>query len=263
MCWFSSAPTSLPMEPSGPGPPTVAEARERSDGEALRLGPQPQLGEPIPQHGGLQIRAGGPQRNSVGDRARPSAAAAGSERAALVHQRGHRDPPPVADRAEAVRVGDAGVGHVHLVELGVTGHLAQRPGLDAGSVHVDDEVGQSLVLRHVRIGARQQQTPARAVRQTGPDLLTVDDPVVAVGHRRGGQPGQVGARARARRTTGTRCPRWWQGAEQVPLHFVGLGVFAHGRRRHPVSHRVQRERHRAARTLQDPVGDGLQAARYP
>ena len=31
MCWFSSAPTSLPIEPSGPGPPTVAAARERSD----------------------------------------------------------------------------------------------------------------------------------------------------------------------------------------------------------------------------------------
>ena len=31
MCWFSSAPTSLPIEPSGPGPPTVAVARDRSE----------------------------------------------------------------------------------------------------------------------------------------------------------------------------------------------------------------------------------------
>ncbi len=31
MRWLSSAPTILPIEPSGPGPPTVAEARERSE----------------------------------------------------------------------------------------------------------------------------------------------------------------------------------------------------------------------------------------
>ena len=31
MCWFNSAPTSLPTDPSGPGPPTLADTRERSE----------------------------------------------------------------------------------------------------------------------------------------------------------------------------------------------------------------------------------------
>ncbi len=119
------------------------------------------------------------------------------------------------------------------------------------------------MLGHVGIGAREQQTPAGTVRQAGPDLLPVDDPVVAVGHRRGGQTGQVGARARLGEQLAPDVLGGGQRAQQVPLHFVGLGVLAHGRRRHPVSHRVQREWHRAARTLQDPVGDGLQAARNP
>ncbi len=263
MCWFSSAPTSLPIEPSGPGPPTVAEARGTLGGQPLGLGPQPQLCQPVPQHRRLQIRPRGPQRNGVGDGARPSSAAAGAERAALVHQRRHRHPPAVADRAEPVRVGDAGVGHVDLVELRLAGHLAQRPGLDTGSVHVDDEVGQALVLGHVRIAARQQQAPAGAMRQAGPHLLPVDDPVVAVGHRRGGQPGEVGAGAGFGEQLTPDVLGGGQRAQQLPFHLVGLRVLAHRRRRHPVPHRVQRQRHRAARPLQDSVGDGLQAARDP
>ena len=119
------------------------------------------------------------------------------------------------------------------------------------------------MLGHVGIGAGQQQTPAGAVRQAGPDLLPVDHPVLAVGHRRGGQPGQVGARARLGEQLAPDVLGGGQRTQQPPLHLVGLGVLAHRRRGHPVPHRVQRQRHRAAGTLQDAVGDGLQAARNP
>ena len=212
MCWLSSAPTSLPIEPSGPGPPTVAAARERSEVSRWASDRSHSWVQPVPQHRGLQVGPRRPQRDGVGDGARPAPAAAAAERAALVHQRGHRDAPAVADVAEPVRVGDAGVGEVDLVELGLPGQLAQRPGLDARPVHVDDEVRQALVLRHVGVGAREQQAPPRPVRQAGPHLLPVDHPVVAVAAppRWPARPGR--SPRRARRTAGTRCPRWWPAA---------------------------------------------------
>ena len=73
-------------------------------------------------------------------------------------------------------VGDPRVGEVDLVELGLSRHLAQWPGLHTVAVHVDDEVGQALVLGQIRVGAGEQQTPAGTVRQAGPHLLPVDDP---------------------------------------------------------------------------------------
>ena len=60
------------------------------------------------------------------------------------------------------------------------------------------EVRQSLVLRHVRIGAHHQDAEVGILRAGGPDLLAVDDPVVAVAARRGSQRGEVGAARRAR-----------------------------------------------------------------
>jgi hypothetical protein len=61
--------------------------------------------------------------------------------------------------------------------------------LNAGLLHVEDEVGKALVLGHVPVGARQEQAPMRLVRRGGPDLLAVDHPLVAL---------PVGARHRAR-----------------------------------------------------------------
>ena len=67
---------------------------------------------------------------------------------------------PDAYRVEPVAVGDADLGQEDLVELGVAGHLAQRPYLDAGSGHVEDEVGKAPVLRHVGIGSRDEHAEA-------------------------------------------------------------------------------------------------------
>src|SRR4051794_34915340 len=41
-----------------------------------------------------------------------------SDRRALVHERGHRDAPPVADGAEPVRIGDAGIVQVAVEQVG-------------------------------------------------------------------------------------------------------------------------------------------------
>ena len=112
-------------------------------------------------------------------------------------------------------------------------------------------------------GAGQQQSPAGAVREAGPDLLSVDHPVVAVGHRRGGQPGQVGPGARLGEQLAPEVLGAGQWPQPGPLELVVLGVLPDGRRGHAVTHRVEPERHRAAGALQDPVGDGLQSAGHP
>ncbi len=51
------------------------------------------------------------------------------------------------------------------------------PHLDAGCRHVEQEVGDALPLRGIRVGAGQQQTPVGVHTATGPELLAVDDEV--------------------------------------------------------------------------------------
>src|SRR5438034_28902 len=83
-----------------------------------------------------------------------------------------------------------------LVEVGVPGHLAERPHLDAGRLHVDQEVADAVVLGLVRLGADQGEQPVGLARARGPDLLAVDDPRVALEHGARAERGQVAARAR-------------------------------------------------------------------
>ncbi len=65
-------------------------------------------------------------------------------------------------------------------------------------MHVDDERRDALVPRRIRVGARQQQAPVGDVGVARPDLVTVDDVVVAVASRLGPQRRQVRAGARLR-----------------------------------------------------------------
>ncbi len=139
-----------------------------------------------------------PDAQGLGDGARSPgrlAASAAADAGALVHQRGHRHAPALADIADAVGVGDADLGHVDLVELGLAGDLAQRPDLDSGGVHVEGEVGQALVLGRLGVGAGHEHAAVGDVGERVPHLLAADHPLVAVAHRLGGQAGQVGAGA--------------------------------------------------------------------
>ena len=104
-----------------------------------------------------------------------------------------RQPSPTSLRRS--ESGTADVGEVDLVELGVAGHLAQRPDLDAGGVHVDHEVGEALVLLGLGIGAGEDHAEAGGVGQGRPDLLAVEDPLVAVALGPGRQAGHVGSGA--------------------------------------------------------------------
>ena len=51
------------------------------------------------------------------------------------------------------------------------------------------------MLRHVGVGARDEDAELRHLRARRPDLLAVDDELVAVTHRPGGERGEVAARA--------------------------------------------------------------------
>ena len=84
----------------------------------------------------------------------------------------------------------------HLVERRAAGHLAQRPDLDAGRLHVDDEAGEALVLGQVGVGAADDLADVAVVGAGGPHLLAGDDPLVAVALGLGLQAGEVGAGAR-------------------------------------------------------------------
>ena len=83
-------------------------------------------------------------------------------------------------RAEDVLLRHLDVGEEDLVELGVAGDLDERPHLDAGRVHVDDHVGQVLVPRRVGIAQADEDAEVGDVRERRPDLLAVDEEVVAL-----------------------------------------------------------------------------------
>src|SRR6202000_362140 len=82
---------------------------------------------------------------------------------------------------------------VNLAEFVYSVHGLQRPDGDAGSVQVDEERGDAVVAG---CGAGEQNTPGGELRDAGPDLLPVDDPVVPVLDRAGSQRRQVAARSR-------------------------------------------------------------------
>ena len=104
-------------------------------------------------------------------------------RAPLVRERRVRHRPAVVQRADELIVGHVHLVEEHLVEFRVAGELHERPHLDARRLHVDDEVRDALVLRHVGIGARQADTPARELRVRRPDLLAREQPAVVDAHR--------------------------------------------------------------------------------
>jgi hypothetical protein len=89
---------------------------------------------------------------------------------------------------------DAHVVEVHLVELRVPGDLLERLHGHARGVHVEEEVGDALVLGGSGIRPRQQHHPVRDVREGGPHLLAVDHVVLAVLDRAGLERCQVRAR---------------------------------------------------------------------
>ncbi len=118
-----------------------------------------------------------------------------TDRQTFVHQRGERHLPALPHFADALRVRNAHIGEEHFVEAGGAARLLDRPHLHAGRLHREMKHRQPLVLGGVRVRAGEQQTVVGELRAGGPDLLAVDDPVIAVAFG-------AGAQARDIRSTG-------------------------------------------------------------
>ena len=118
--------------------------------------------------------------------------ARGRRRSTLESERRHRDLPAVVEPADDVVLRASRVREEHLVELGRAVGLHDRPDLDAVLLHRHEQVADACVLRHLRVGARQQEDVVGVLRLRGPDLLAVDHPLVAVEVGTCLQPGEVG-----------------------------------------------------------------------
>ena len=193
--WLVSDHIHLVSEPSGPG---LAVALDRGQpavgGQPQDLRLDVQRAEPVGDDVVVEQAARGRLVDQVVEQPAQQHLEEEGEAGALVHQRRQRDLPAVADAADDAVAGDPRVLDEELVELRLAGDLAQRPHLDGVLLHVHQEVGQPLVLRRLRVRARDEHAPLRVLRAARPDLLPGDPPAVAVGHRAGLERREVGAR---------------------------------------------------------------------
>src|SRR5690606_15361668 len=97
--------------------------------------------------------------------------AAAGDHLAFAGEGGLGDAPAVAGLADAVRVGDHGAVEEHLEELGLAADVGQRPHLDAGLAHGDEEVRDALVLGGVGVGTGEQHGVVGLIGPGRPDLL--------------------------------------------------------------------------------------------
>src|SRR5919202_189268 len=113
--------------------------------------------------------------------------------AALVAERRLRQLPALALLADDVLGRHADIGEEDFGELRAAGDLLQRAHLDARAVHVQDEVGDALVLGDAGVRPRQEHAEVGVGPEARPDLLPVDHPLVALAYGAGLEAGQVGA----------------------------------------------------------------------
>ena len=113
----------------------------------------------------------------------------------LVGQGTGADPPPVVQFAHQVPARDEHVVEEDLVEVKVVGthQVGEWSTLQSRRIGVDDQGGDAPVLGDVGVRPDERQQHVGVVGAGGPDLLPVDDEVVAVGNGPGGEAGQVAA----------------------------------------------------------------------
>ena len=112
-------------------------------------------------------------------------------RHALVEHPTGAHRPAVVHLAESVGVRDAEVGEELLAELLRAAEHLDPAYLDAGLVDREHEHGETAVLRHVPVGARQTQPPVGPPRTRRPHLGAVHHPFVAVAGRRRERAGDI------------------------------------------------------------------------
>jgi len=114
---------------------------------------------------------------------------------ALVREQEFGDLTALPLLAHQVAARHAQVGEEDLIQVVLAVDRDDGAHLDAGAAHLDQQAGDALLLLAGAGRAHQAEHVRGPVRVGGPDLRAVDDVVVAVGHRGGGQARQVGAGA--------------------------------------------------------------------
>ena len=226
-------------------------------GQAVDLGLDPQLHQPVPQHRVVVRRvpatAAGPRRSG------PSCAGATvppiETRSFISVVIDTRQPSPTSPSRSASGIRTS----VKYTSLNSASPVIWRSGRTStpGAVHVDHEVGEALVLRLLGVGAGDEHAPAGQVGQRGPHLLAVDDPLVAVLDGSGRQAGHVGAGARLAEQLAPDLLAGEQRAQVAAL--LGLGAMGDdGRRAHAVADGVAGPRDRRPGRGQPVVDRPLQ-----
>src|SRR6266849_1864294 len=126
------------------------------------------------------------------------------------------------------------VGEIDLVEFLHAVGLLDRPHFDTRTLHVEKEHRQPLVLGHIGIGAGDQEAVVRVVRARSPDLLAVDDPVLALFLRARAQAGDIRS---ARRLGKQLAPDLFAGGEfwQIVAFVLLAAIGHHGRPAHALA----------------------------
>ena len=150
------------------------------------------LGDPLPRRRVGARASVARQRRELADR--PLEACSLRKASALEAEDRHRDLPAIAWLADEVSLVDPDAGEEDLAELAAAGHLLDRPDLDPGLMHVDQEKADASMSFRRRVGAGQQEGLVGVVRPARPGLLAAEHPlaVAALGAR--AQTGQVASR---------------------------------------------------------------------
>ena len=155
-------------------------------------------------------------------------------------------PPPTSP--STFSTGHLDAGEEDLVELRLAGDLAQRPHLDAGRLHVDDQVREPGVALRGRIAAGDEDAPVGDVRVRRPHLLAVDDEVRAFEPRARAHGREVGACAGLREALAPDLVCREEGLQVAGL--LGLGAERDDRRPgHPEPDHAEVLRRLGARQL--------------
>ena len=102
--------------------------------------------------------------------------------AAFVHQRGLSALPASVDFTDDVRMWNTYVSEEGFIEVLNAGDLGNGADINARTLHVQDEVGDTSMFWKINIGTSEQNRVIGKLTKAGPNFLTVDDPVVAVAH---------------------------------------------------------------------------------
>lgn len=126
-------------------------------------------------------------------RAHSPQCASGGERYPFVAEGDLGEFPASVDLAHD-RVGrQADLVEEHFVEGVSAGHLDDGSDLDTGQVHRAEEIGDAGVLRHVGVGAGDEDPVSGVLGERGPDLLTGHHPFVTITNGAGAEIGEVAA----------------------------------------------------------------------